>query len=64
MKVKELITKLSNFDEDTEVFVRNEDGFEKRAIEIDTTNNFLLDGKTQTVIRLLGSNADKKDYIF
>lgn len=64
MKVKELITKLSKFDKDTEVFVRNEDGFEKRAIEIDTTNNFLLDGKTQTVIRLLGSNADKKDYIF
>lgn len=64
MKIKDLINELNNFDENTEVFVYNEDGLEKRAIEIDVTNNFFLDGKTQAVIRLLGSNADKKEYIF
>ena len=64
MKIKDLINELSSFDEDTEVFVCNKDGLEKRAIEIGVTSKFFLDGKFQTVIRLLGSNADKKEYIF
>lgn len=64
MKIKDLINELNSFDEDTEVFVYNKDGLEKRAIEIGITSKFFLDGKFQTVIRLIGSNADKKEYIF
>ena len=64
MKIKDLINELNNFNEDTEVFIRNEDGFEKRDIRIDVTDNFLLDCKNQTVIRLFGSNTDKNNYIF
>ena len=64
MKLKDLIRQLKEFNQDLEVFVPDEYGYEKRDIDIKKVKNFLLDSKLQSVIKIVGSDSDTNTYIF
>lgn len=66
MKIKDIINELSKYDENTEVFVYDEEGHERIEIKFDVIKDkFFLYGKTQpTVIRLIGKDNLKRSFIF
>lgn len=65
MKIKDLINELNKYDENTEIFVNDEEGHERIDIKIDVIKDkFLLDGKLQTVIRLIGKDKFNRSFIF
>ena len=65
MKIKDLINELSKYDENTEVFVNDEEGHERIDIKVDVIKDkFLLNGRSQTVIRLIGKDKYNRFFIF
>lgn len=66
MKIKDLVNELSKYDENTEVFVYDEEGHERIDIEFDVIKDkFFLYGKVQpVVIRLIGKDDFKRTFIF
>ena len=65
MKIKDLVNELNKYDENTEVFVNDEDGHERIDVKFDVIKDkFLLDGKLQTVVRLIGQDDFKRTFIF
>lgn len=66
MKIKDLVNELNKYDEDTEVFVFDEEGHERINIEFDVLKDkFFLYGKVQpVVIRLIGQDDFKRTFIF
>ena len=63
MKIKDLINELNKYDENTEVFVNDEDGHERIDIKFDVLKDklFLYDKVQPIVIRLIGEYSFKKD---
>ena len=57
VKIKDIIDELSKYDENTEVFVNDDEGHERICIKFDVLKDkYFLHGKVQpTVIRLIGS---------
>lgn len=65
MKIKDLVDELSKYDENTEVFVNDEEGYERIDFKFDVIKDkFFLDGKLQTVIRLIGKDKYNRSFIF
>lgn len=65
MKIKDLVNELNKYDENTEVFVYDEEGHERINIKFDVTKDkFLLDGRLQTVVRLIGKDKYNRSFIF
>lgn len=66
MKIKDLVNELNKYDENTEVFVFDEEGHERIGIEFDVLKDkFFLYGKVQpVVIRLIGQDDFKRTFIF
>jgi hypothetical protein len=66
MKIKDLVNELNKYDENTEVFVFDEEGHERINIELDVLKDkFFLYGKVQpVVIRLIGQADFKRTFIF
>lgn len=65
MKIKDLVNELSKYDENIEVFVNDEEGHERIDLSVDVIKNkFLLDGRLQTVIRLIGKDKYNRSFIF
>lgn len=63
MKIKDLIDELSKYDENTEVFVNDEEGHERIDIKFDVLKDklFLYDKVQPIVIRLIGEDSFKKN---
>ena len=57
MKIRDLINELNKYDENTEVFVNDEEGHERIYIKFDVLKDkyFLHDKVQPIVIRLVGS---------
>ena len=66
MKIKDLVNELNKYDENTEVFVNDEDGNEIIGIKFDVLKDkFFLYGKIQPlVIRLIGEDSFKRTFTF
>ena len=66
MKIKDIVNELNKYDENTEVFVFDEEGHERIGIEFDVLKDkFFLYGKVQpVVIRLIGQDDFKWTFIF
>lgn len=66
MKIKDLVDELNKYDENTEVFVFDEEGHERIEIKFDVLKDqFFLHGKVQpVVIRLIGKDEFKRSFIF
>ena len=66
MKIKDLVSELSKYDENTEVFVFDEEGHERIDIKFDVLKDkFFLYGKVQpVVIRLIDQDDFKRTFIF
>lgn len=66
MKIKDIVNELSKYDENTEVFVFDEEGHERIEIKFDVIKDqFFLYGKVQpVVIRLIGKDNLKRSFIF
>lgn len=66
MKIKDLVSELGKYDENTEVFVYDEEGHERIDVKFDVLKNkFFLYGKIQpVVIRLIGQDDFKRTFIF
>lgn len=65
MKIKDLINELIKYDENTEVFVNDEEGHERIDFKVDVIKDkFLLNGRLQTVIRLIGKDKYNRSFIF
>lgn len=65
MKIKDLVSELNKYDENTEVFVNDEEGHERIDLNVDVIKDkFLLDGRLQTVIRLIGRDKYNRSFIF
>lgn len=66
MKIKDLVSELGKYDENTEVFVFDEEGHEIIDIKFDVLKDkFFLYGKVQpVVIRLIGQDDFKRTFIF
>lgn len=66
MKIKDLVNELNKYDENTEVFVYDEEGHERIDIGFDVLKDrFFLYGKVQpVVIRLIGKDDFKRTFIF
>lgn len=66
MKIKDIVNELNNYDENTEVFVYDEKGYERIVIKFDVLKDkFFLHGKVQPiVIRLIGEDDLKRTFIF
>lgn len=62
MKIKDLVNELNKYDENTEVFVNDEEGHERIFIKLDVLKDkFFLYGQIQpVVIRLIGEDSFKK----
>ena len=62
MKIKDLVNEFSKYDENTEVFVYDEEGHERIEIKFDVIKDkFFLYGKIQpVVIRLIGKYDFKR----
>lgn len=65
MKIKDLISELSKYDENAEVFIYDEKGYERIDIEFDVLKDkFFLYGKVQpVVIMLIGQDDFKRTFI-
>lgn len=63
MKIRDLINELNKYDENTEVFVNDEDGHERIGIKFDVLKDklFLYDKVQPIVIRLIGEYSFKKN---
>ena len=63
MKIRDLINELNKYDENTEVFVNDEDGHERIDVKFDVLKDkFFIDDKIQPiVIRLIGEHSFKKN---
>lgn len=63
MKIRDLINERNKYDENTEVFVNDEDGHERIGIKLDVLKDkYFLYGKTQSVaIRLIGEGSFKNN---
>ena len=63
MKIIDLINELNKYDENTEVFVNDEEGHERIDVMLDVLKDkFFLHGKVQpVVIRLIGEDSFKKN---
>lgn len=61
-----MVNELNKYDENTEVFVYNEEGHERIDIKFDVLKGqFFLYGKVQpVVIRLIGNDDFKRTFIF
>ena len=57
MKIRDLINELNKYDENTEVFVNDEEGHERIYIKFDVLKDkYFLHGKVQPIVsRLVGS---------
>jgi hypothetical protein len=65
MKIKDIVNELNKYDENTEVFVNDEEGHERIDIKVDIIKDkFLLNGRLQTVIRLIGKDKYNRSFIF
>ncbi len=66
MKIKDLVNELNKYDENTEVFVNDEEGHERIDLNVDVIKDkFFLYGKVQPiVIRLIGKDEFKRTFIF
>ena len=65
MKIKDLVNELSKYDENTEAFVNDGDDHERIDIKFDVIKDkFLLNGRLQTVIRLIGKDKYNRSFIF
>lgn len=66
MKIKDIVNELNKYDENTEVFVYDEKGYERIDIKFDVLKDkFFLYGKVQpVVIRLIGQDDFKRTFIF
>jgi len=66
MKIKDLVNELNKYDENTEVFVNDEEGHERIDIKFDVLKDkFFLYGKVQPVaIRLIGKDKYNRTFIF
>lgn len=62
MKIKDLVNELNKYDENTEVFVFDEEGHERIDIEFDVLKDkFFLYCRVQSVvIRLIGKDGFKR----
>ena len=63
MKIRDLINELNKYDENTEVFVNDEDGHERIDIKFDVLKDkFFIDDKIQpVVIKLIGKDSFKNN---
>ena len=63
MKIRDLINELNKYDENTEVFVNDEDGHERIGIKFDVLKDklFLYDKIQPVVIKLIGKDSFKKN---
>ena len=63
MKIRDLINELNKYDENTEVFVNDEDGHERIDIKFDVLKDkyFLYDKIQPVVIRLIGEYSFKNN---
>ena len=63
MKIKDLVNELNKYDENTEVFVNDEEGHERIFIKLDVLKDkFFLYGLIQpVVIRLIGEDSFKNN---
>ena len=63
MKIKDLVNELNKYDDNTEVFVNDEEGHERIGIKLDVLKDkFFLYGKIQhVVIRLIGEDSFKNN---
>ena len=63
MKIRDLINELNKYDENTEVFVNDEEGHERIYIKFDVLKDkYFLHGKVQpVVIRLIGEDSFKNN---
>ena len=66
MKIRDLINELNKYDENTEVFVNDEDGHERIGIKFDVLKDkhFLYDKIQPVVIRLIGEDDFKRTSVF
>lgn len=66
MKIKDIVNELNKYDENTEVFVYDEEGHERINLKVDVIKDkFFLYGKVQpVVIRLIGKDDFKRTFIF
>lgn len=66
MKIKDLVNELNKYDENTEIFVCDEEGHERIDLKVDVIKDkFFLYGKVQpVVIRLIGKDDFKREFIF
>ena len=63
MKIIDLINELNKYDENTEVFVNDEEGHERIDIKFDVLKDkFFIDDKIQpVVIKLIGKDSFKNN---
>ena len=63
MKIRDLINELNKYDENTEVFVNDEDGHERIGIKFDVLKDklFLYDKIQPVVIKLTGKDSFKNN---
>lgn len=63
MKIRDFINELNKYDENTEVFVNDEEGHERIDIKFDVLKDklFLYDKVQPIVIRLIGEDSFKKN---
>ena len=63
MKIRDLINELNKYDENTEVFVNDEEGHERIDIKFDVLKDkfFLCDKIQPVVIRLIGEDSFKNN---
>ena len=63
MKIKYLVNELNKYDENTEVFVNDEEGHERIDVKIDVLKDkfFLCDKIQPVVIRLIGEDSFKNN---
>ena len=63
MKIKYLVNELNKYDENTEVFVNDEEGHERIDVMLDVLKDklFLCDKIQPVVIRLIGKDSFKNN---
>ena len=63
MKIKDLVNELNKYDENTEVFVNDEEGHERIGVKFDVLKDkyFLYDKVQPVVIRLIGEDSFKNN---
>ena len=63
MKIKYLVNELNKYDDNTEVFVNDEEGHERIDVKLDVLKDkfFLCDKIQHVVIRLIGEDSFKNN---